>query len=55
MLSSSRTSFRISSAACSGVLPEENGISYYAVLKPFVDVETVTNVSVVTAFTDTTE
>ena len=37
------------------VLPEENGISYYAVLKPFVDVETVTNVSVVTAFTDTTE
>ena len=37
------------------VLPEETGISYYAVLKPFVDVETVTNVSVVTAFTDTTE
>ena len=37
------------------VLPEENGISYYAVLRPFVDVETVTNVSIVTAFTDTTE
>lgn len=37
------------------VLPEENGISYYAVLKPFVDAETVTNVSIVTAFTDTTE
>lgn len=37
------------------VLPEENGISYYAVLKPFVDAENVTNVSIVTAFTDTTE
>lgn len=37
------------------VLPEETGISYYAVLKPFVNIETVTNVSIVTAFTDTTE
>ena len=37
------------------VLPEENGISYYAVIKPFVDVETVSSVSIVTAFTDTTE
>ena len=37
------------------VLPEEDGISYYAILKPFVDVETVSSVSIVTAFTDTTE
>ncbi|MDO4270527.1 MAG: rod shape-determining protein MreC [Eubacteriales bacterium] len=37
------------------VLPEENGISYYAVIKPFVDVETVSSVSIVTAFTDSTE
>lgn len=37
------------------ILPEENGISYYAVLRPFVDAESVTNVSIVTAFTDTTE
>ncbi len=35
------------------VLPEENGISYYAEIKPFVNVETVTSVSIVTAFTDT--
>ncbi len=37
------------------VLPEENGISYYAVIKPFVDVDTVSSVSIVTAFTDTME
>lgn len=37
------------------VLPEENGISYYAVIKPFVDVDTVSSVSIVTDFTDTTE
>ncbi len=35
------------------VLHEENGISYYAEIKPFVDVDTVTSVSIVTAFTDT--
>ena len=37
------------------VLPEDNGISYYAVLRPFVDVETVSSVSIVTDYTDTTE
>ncbi|MDO5142701.1 MAG: rod shape-determining protein MreC [Eubacteriales bacterium] len=37
------------------VLPETNGISYYAVIKPFVDAETVSSVSIITAFTDTTE
>ena len=37
------------------VLPEDNGISYYAVLRPFVDVDNVSNVSIVTDFTDTTE
>ncbi len=37
------------------VLPEENGISYYAVIKPFVNVDTVSSVSIVTDFTDTTE
>ncbi len=37
------------------VLPEDNGISYYAVIKPFVDVDTVSSVSIVTDFTDTTE
>ncbi len=37
------------------ILPEENGISYYAVLRPFVNAESVTNVSIVTGFTDTTE
>lgn len=37
------------------VLPEDNGISYYAVLKPFVDVDTVSSVSIVTDYTDTTE
>lgn len=37
------------------VLPEENGISYYAVIKPFVNVDTISSVSIVTDFTDTTE
>lgn len=37
------------------VLPESNGISYYAVLRPFVDVDSVSSVSIVTDFTDTTE
>ena len=37
------------------VLPEDNGISYYAVLRPFVDVDNVSSVSIVTDFTDTTE
>lgn len=37
------------------VLPEENGISYYAVIKPFVNVDTVSSVFIVTDFTDTTE
>lgn len=37
------------------VLPEENGISYYAVIKPFANVDTVSSVSIVTDFTDTTE
>lgn len=38
------------------VLPEENGISYYAVIKPFVNVDTATNVSIITAFNiDATE
>lgn len=37
------------------VLPEANGISYYAVLRPFVDVDSVSSVSIVTDFTDTTE
>ncbi len=37
------------------VLPEENGISYYAELKPFVDVDTVTSVSIVTDFTDSSD
>ena len=37
------------------VLPEENGISYYAILKPFVNVDTVSSVMIVTDFTDTTE
>jgi rod shape-determining protein MreC len=36
------------------VLPEDNGISYYAVIKPFVDVEAVSSVSIITDFTDTT-
>lgn len=35
------------------VVPEENGISYYAVVKPFVDAETVTNVSIITDYTIT--
>lgn len=37
------------------VMQEENGISMYAVLKPFVDVTTVTNVSIITAFSDTSD
>ena len=37
------------------VLPEDYGISDYAVIKPFVDVDTVSSVSIVTDFTDTTE
>ena len=37
------------------VLPESNGISYYAVLRPFVDVDSVSSVSIVTDFKDTTE
>ena len=37
------------------VLPEDNGISYYAVIRPFVDVDTVSSVSIVTHFTDTTQ
>lgn len=37
------------------VLPEANGISYYAVLRPFVDVDSVSSVSIVTDFKDTTE
>lgn len=32
------------------VQPTDNGISYYAVIKPRVDVETVTSVSIVTSF-----
>lgn len=35
------------------VRSEENGISNYAVIRPFVDVETVTNVSVITDFSIT--
>lgn len=35
------------------VLTEENGISYYAVIKPFVDAETVTSVSIITDYTIT--
>ncbi len=37
------------------VLPEENGISYYAELKPFVDVDTVTSVSIIVDFTDSSD
>ena len=37
------------------VLPESNGISYYAVIRPFVDVDTNSSVSIVTDYTDTTE
>lgn len=37
------------------VLPESNGISYYAVIRPFVDVDTISSVSIVTDYTDTTE
>ncbi len=37
------------------VLPEENGISYYAELKPFVDVDTITSVSIIIDFTDSTD
>ena len=32
------------------IVPEENGISNYAVIKPFVDVEKVTNVFIITDF-----
>lgn len=35
------------------VLPEENGISYYAVIKPFVNAEMVTSVSIITDYTIT--
>lgn len=35
------------------VLTEENGISYYAVIKPFVNVDTVTSVSIITDYTIT--
>ena len=37
------------------VLPESNCISYYAVIRPFVDVDTISSVSIVTDYTDTTE
>lgn len=37
------------------VLPEENGISMYAVIKPFVNVDTVTSVSIITAYQDSTD
>ena len=37
------------------VLPESNGISYYAVIRPFVDVDTISSVSIVTDYPDTTE
>ena len=37
------------------VLPESTGISYYAVIRPFVDVDTISSVSIVTDYTDTTE
>ena len=37
------------------VLPESNGISYYAVIRPFVDVDTISSVSIGTDYTDTTE
>ena len=37
------------------VLPESNGISYYAVIRPFVDVYTISSVSIVTDYTATTE
>ena len=37
------------------VQPEETGISYYAVLRPFVNVSNVSSVSIITDFTDTTE
>ena len=37
------------------VQPEETGISYYAVLRPFVNVQNVSSVSIITDFTDTTE
>lgn len=37
------------------ILPEENGISMYAVIKPFVNVDTVTNVSIITAYQDSTD
>ena len=37
------------------VQPEESGIAYYATIKPFVSADTVTNASIITDFTDTTE
>jgi len=37
------------------VKPEENGISYYAEIKPFVNVDTINSVSIVTAFTDSSD
>ena len=32
------------------VVPEDNGISNYAVIKPFVNVEKITNVAIITDF-----
>ena len=37
------------------VQPEESGISYYAVIKPFVNPDSISNVSIITDYTDTTE
>ena len=37
------------------VQPEESGLSYYAVIKPFVSVDSVSSVSIITEYTDTAE
>jgi len=37
------------------VQPEESGLSYYAVIKPFVSVDNVSSVSIITEYTDTAE
>ena len=37
------------------VQPEESGLSYYAVIKPFVSVDSVSSVSIITQYTDTAE
>ena len=37
------------------VQPEESGLYYYAVIKPFVSVDSVSSVSIITEYTDTAE